>query len=150
LPQSRPVRIEIPRIGVRSPLVALGLDSQGAMEVPQDPAVAGWYTLGPTPGALGPAVIAGHVSWNQVPGVFYRLATVRAGDRVRVSREDGTTATFVVTRVATFAKTRFPTRAVFGTTDRAALRLITCGGDYDATAHRFLRNVVAFAHLVRS
>jgi LPXTG-site transpeptidase (sortase) family protein len=120
------------------------------MEVPKDPAEAGWYTLGPTPGALGPAVVAGHVTWNQVPAVFYRLGTLRHGDRVSVSRADGTTATFEVTRVASFPKTRFPTRAVYGTTDRAALRLITCGGDYDSSAHRYLHNVVVFARLVNT
>ena len=47
--------------------------SAGAMEVPQDPAVAGWFSRGPSPGALGPAVIAGHVTWNGAPAIFHRL-----------------------------------------------------------------------------
>ncbi len=149
LPESRPVRVEIPGIGVSSGLVELGLDAAGSMEVPQDPAVAGWYDLGPTPGALGPAVIAGHVSWDRVPAVFFRLQQVRRGDRVVVSREDGTDAVFAVTRVARFAKTRFPTRSVFGSIDHAGLRLITCGGAFDASNNRYLDNVVVFARLLR-
>jgi hypothetical protein len=147
LPESDPVRIRIPHIGVESQLVELGVDSAGSMEVPQDAAEAGWYTLGPTPGALGPAVIAGHVSWNQVPAVFFRLGTLRRGDQVEVMREDGSRAVFTVTRVATYPKTQFPTGAVFGSIDYAGLRLITCGGDYDGVAHRFLHNVVVFARL---
>ena len=60
LPEAAPSRVTIPRIHVSSRLVRLGVDRTGAMEVPADPARAGWYDLGPTPGALGPSVIAGH------------------------------------------------------------------------------------------
>ena len=124
--------VSIPRIGVRSRLVELGLNADGAMEVPQDPAVAGWYSRGAAPGALGPAVIAGHVSWNGTPGVFHRLGTLRRGDQVAVTRKDGKTAVFTVTRVTRFSKSRFPTREVYGEIDHAGLRLITCGGTYDS------------------
>jgi sortase (surface protein transpeptidase) len=147
LAEARPVRLAIPRLHVRTPLVRLGV-TDGAMDVPQDPAVAGWYTLGPSPGALGPAVIAGHVTWNRVPAVFYRLGTMRPGDRVAVVRSDGVKAVFSVTRVARYGKTRFPTKAVYGSIDHAGLRLITCAGKYDAVNHRYLDNVVVFANLV--
>ena len=145
LPESDPVAVSIPRIGVRSTLVELGLDNKGEMETP-DPAVAGWFTGGPTPGALGPAVITGHVTWNG-PAVFHRLGTLRRGDQVTVTREDGKTAVFTVSRVARFSKSRFPSRAVYGAIDHAGLRLITCGGTYDAARHRYLDNVVVFARL---
>jgi sortase (surface protein transpeptidase) len=149
LPESKPVRLRIPRLHVTSPLVRLGLDpSSGAMEVPADPAVAGWYDRGPTPGALGPAVIAGHVTWNRAPAVFFRLGEMRRGDVIDVRRRDGVHAVFSVTRVAKYGKASFPTRTVFGKVDHAALRLITCGGEYDFTRHRYLANVVVFADLV--
>jgi len=148
LPESRPVGVDIPRLHVSSALEELGLTEKGAMEVPRDPAQAGWFDRGPTPGALGPAVIAGHVTWNRVPAVFFRLATLRPGDAVRVRRADGTTAVFAVTRVARYGKRAFPTRAVYGSLDHAGLRLITCGGRYDAVRHRYLANVVVFADLV--
>src|SRR5512133_638009 len=91
LPESDPVAVSIPRIGVRSRLVKLGL-KDGEMETPADPADAGWYFRGPAPGALGPAVIAGHVTWNGATGVFYRLGALRRGDQVTVTRQDGKTA----------------------------------------------------------
>jgi hypothetical protein len=147
LPQASPVSVAIPRLGIASHLVRLGVDDQGTMQVPKDPADAGWYRLGPPPGALGPAVIAGHVTWNQVPGVFFRLAAVRSGDLVEVARDDGWTAVFEVTQVRLYDKTEFPTGAVFGPVDHAALRLITCGGEYEPSAHRYLGNVVVFARL---
>ena len=145
LPESDPVAVSIPRIGVQSTLVHLGLKKDGEMELPAPP-VAGWFTGGPTPGALGPAVITGHVTWNG-PAVFHRLGTMRRGDQVTVTREDGKTAVFTVSRVARFSKSRFPSRAVYGAIDHAGLRLITCGGTYDAARHRYLDNVVVFARL---
>ena len=147
LPESHPVAVSIPKLGVQSRLVDLGLDADGAMEVPQDPAGAGWFSGGPAPGALGPAVIAGHVTWNGAPAVFHRLGTMRRGDQVTVTRKDGKTAVFTVTRVARFSKSRFPSRAVYGPIDHAGLRLITCGGTYDAARHSYLDNVVVFARL---
>ena len=147
LPASDPVAVSIPRLGVRSTLVDLGLDEDGAMEVPQDPARAGWFSRGAAPGALGPAVIAGHVTWDGAPAVFHRLGTLRRGDHVAVTREDGKTAVFSVDRVARFSKSHFPSREVYGAIDHAGLRLITCGGTYDAANHRYLDNVVVFARL---
>jgi sortase (surface protein transpeptidase) len=146
LPASDPVAVSIPRIGVRSRLVRLGL-KDGEMETPADPADAGWFTGGPTPGALGPAVIAGHVTWNGAREVFYRLGSLRPGDEVTVTRKDGKTAIFTVSRVARFSKERFPSRAVYGQIDHAGLRLITCGGTYDAARHKYADNVIVFARL---
>ena len=146
LPDSDPVVVSIPRIGVRSRLVKLGYD-KGAMAVPGNAADAGWFTGGPAPGALGPAIIAGHVTWGRAHGVFYRLSTMRPGDQVTVKREDGKTAVFTVTRVARFSKSEFPSQAVYGPIDYAGLRLITCGGTYDAARHRYLDNVIVFAKL---
>jgi hypothetical protein len=118
------------------------------MEVPQDPDRAGWYHLGPTPGALGPAVIAGHVTWDGLPAVFFELADLREGDLVQVARSDDRVAVFRVTQVGTYRKSEFPTRSVFGAIDHAGLRLITCGGEFDGSSRRYSDNVVVFARLV--
>jgi sortase (surface protein transpeptidase) len=146
LPESDPVAVSIPRIGVRSTLVELGLKKDGTMQVP-GPARAGWFNRGPSPGAPGPAVIAGHVTWDGAPAVFRRLGTMRSGDQVTVTRKDGKTAVFTVSRVDRFPKSQFPSRAVYGPIDHAGLRLITCGGTYDAAENSYLDNVVVFARL---
>ena len=147
LPSAVPVSIDIPRLRVSSRLEDLGVDDDGVMEVPADPANAGWYVLGPSPGALGPAVVAGHVTWNQSPAVFFRLTELRPGDVVHVTRTDGLVAVFEVSRVERYPKSAFPTDLVFGALDHAGLRLITCGGDYEQASHRYSDNVVAFARL---
>lgn len=144
---SEPARIEIPRIGVSSPLGRIGLDGAGAMEAPDPVDRPGWFTPSPPPGVPGATVIAGHVAWKGEPSVFYRLADLQPGDRVRVSREDGTVVVFEVTRIGSFPKDAFPTRSVYGQPDGAELRLITCGGGYDETG-RYLENVIVWARAV--
>jgi Sortase domain len=146
LPKSDPVALSIPSIGVRSKLVELGLRSNGEMETPNPP-VAGWFTGGAAPGALGPAVIAGHVTWDRAPAIFHRLGSMRQGDKVSVTRKDGKTAVFTVTGVDQFPRSKFPSEAVYGPIDHAGLRLITCGGTYDSASKRYRDNVIVFARL---
>src|SRR5450756_2608341 len=86
--RSTPVRLRIAAIGVDSGLMDLGLRADGSLEVPPSGFPAGWYTGGPTPGELGPAIIAGHIDWNG-PGVFYNLHNLKPGDQVTVTRADG-------------------------------------------------------------
>ncbi|MEU1218753.1 class F sortase [Streptomyces microflavus] len=147
LPPSRPVSITIPSIEVTSGLEQLGLGKNRAMETPKDPAKAGWYRPGATPGAIGPSVIAGHVTWDGVPAVFFELTELEPGDRIEVRRADGRTAVFTVDRTATYPKDDFPTVEVYRNLDHAGLRLITCGGDYSEDDSRYADNVVVYASL---
>ena len=82
--------------------------------------------------------------------MFFELGRLRPGDRVKVTRRDESVAIFEVTRVRRFPKTRFPSQLVYGNTDDAALRLITCGGLFDSTTGHYVDNVVVFASLVGS
>lgn len=147
----RPVALEIPDIEVETRIMGLGLSSTKELEVPplREADTAGWYEASPAPGDPGPAVIVGHVDSDAGPAVFYELGELDPGDTLTVTRSDHRTATFTVDRVATFAKSRFPTRRVYGATAGAQLRLITCGGSYDADRGGYQSNVVVFAHLTR-
>jgi sortase (surface protein transpeptidase) len=149
LPESEPVTISIPKLGVRAKLIELGLEDNGTMQVPKKAADPGWFTGAPSPGALGPAVIAGHVRWNGALGVFHRLDTMRRGDQVSVTRKDGKTAIFTVTLMKQYSKSQFPTEAVYDPINHAGLRLITCGGAYDPARKRYLDNVIVFAKLTK-
>jgi LPXTG-site transpeptidase (sortase) family protein len=142
---AEPVSLVIPAIGVSTSLVRLGLTSTGALQVPPTTAVAGWYTGSPRPGAIGSAVIAGHIDSHLGPGVFYRLSQLQSGDRVYVRRADGTLAVFKVTEVQMYPKNDFPTAAVYGATPTPQLRLITCGGTFDYSTGSYLSNTVVYA-----
>lgn len=145
---ARPVRLRVPRIGVDTALVPLGLNSDGSLQVPSNFSTAGWYVFGPNPGERGPAVIAGHVDSLRGPAVFFSLGRLRAGDAFTVDRADGSRVSFSVRAVEQVAKTSFPTAAVFGPVAGPELRLITCGGPFDRSRHSYLDNVVVYATLV--
>jgi Sortase domain len=144
---SVPVRLVIPEIGVATRLVRLGLEPDGGMQVPADFADAGWFAGGPEPGQLGPAVIAGHVDSKTGPAVFYRLRELRPGQALLVERADGARLRFLVEQAHSYPKTGFPTAAVFGPVPSAALRLITCTGDFDRARGSYRDNLVVFARL---
>ncbi|GGM80616.1 class F sortase [Longimycelium tulufanense] len=150
LPRSTPTRIDIPRIGVSSSLIGTGLNADGTIEVPSvdKPMQASWYRNSPTPGEIGPAVILGHIDSRNQPGIFFRLKELQPGDEIRVTRQDGTVATFRVERREQVAKEKFPTERVYGDTKGPELRLITCGGVFDKGSGNYKDNIIVYAKLV--
>jgi sortase (surface protein transpeptidase) len=144
-PVARPVALTIPLIGVNTQLIYLGLTSKGTLEVPTSTGVAGWYTGSPRPGAIGSAIIVGHIDSKYVPGVFFRLDELRRGDAIYVRRSDGTLVEFRVTAVQSYLKNRFPTEDVYGPVPDPELRLITCGGAFDYATGHYLSNIVVYA-----
>jgi hypothetical protein len=154
LPASAPVAINIPAIGVNSRLQSLGQNADGSMQVPAPGSsrynLAGWYRYSPTPGALGPAVIVGHLDSVNGPSVFFRLGALRPHDTVLIRRADGSVAVFTVDQVRRYPKSNFPTQLVYGNTNHAALHLITCGGSIDPATGHYRDNIVVLASLVRA
>jgi len=136
--------VDIPSIQVDTSVINLGLNHDGTLEVPQDYTVAGWYSLGPKPGQIGPAVIVGHVDSRNGPAVFYRLRELQPGMTVTVWR-GGKSHTFVVTQVGEYPKDAFPTEKVYGAVDVPALRLITCGGAFNYSTGHYTDNIVVYA-----
>ena len=142
-----PVRIDIPPIGVTSSLDRLGRAPDRTVQVPSRWERAGWYAPGTRPGDPGSAVILGHVDSKRGPAVFYRLRELRRGDLVEVTRADGSKVRFAVQRTEQYDKRRFPTDEVYYPTLTPALRLVTCGGEFDATAGHYRSNIIVFATL---
>jgi LPXTG-site transpeptidase (sortase) family protein len=144
----KPTGVRIPAIGVNaSSLVPLKIiPATGELEAPEEFTQTGWYAAGPVPGEPGPAVIAAHVdSAKDGPAVFFKLKELKAGDKVYVPRSDGVTVTFTVTGVERYPKNEFPTQKVHGPTPDRALRLITCGGSFDAAKRSYRDNIVVYA-----
>ncbi|MEU1513881.1 class F sortase [Streptomyces sp. NPDC005811] len=150
LPPAEPLRLRIPFIDVNVPLAKLHLNAAGALDPPpaDDPRLAGWYSEGTTPGSVGTAVTAGHVDQRTGrPGVFFGLGVLTKGKVIEIDRVDRRTAVFTVEAVEVYDKAHFPSRMVYGSSGRADLRVITCGGGYSkATGYR--GNVVVYATLV--
>ena len=146
--RSAPVSIRIPAMGVSVSLSQLGLNADKSPQVPTKYQEPGWYKLGPAPGQMGSAVILGHVDDKNGPAVFFKLGSLKAGDKVDVSLADGAVVHFAVTTVATYAKATFPSQKVYGSHGISGLQLVTCGGKFDAASGHYLSNVVAYTALV--
>lgn len=140
-----PTNVRIPAISVATTLEPLALGTNGALTTPSY-SDAGWYADGTVPGDIGPAVIAGHYDAATIntPSVFYRLGDLKPGDTIQVERK-GAWLTFVVDSVQSFPQSSFPSALVYGPTPDAELRLITCGGSWDASTSSYVDNVVVFA-----
>ncbi|MFE1553443.1 class F sortase [Streptomyces sp. NPDC058734] len=146
-----PARVDVPDLGVRAPVIARGLDAQGAIDPPpyELPGTVGWWGAGPAPGAEGAALMVGHVDTKSKPAVFYGLSALKPGQKIRVARADATVAEFTVEDVRVYERAGFDPHAAYGprVKGRAELRLVTCGGNYDKAAGQYSANVVVSAYL---
>jgi LPXTG-site transpeptidase (sortase) family protein len=124
-----PVSLVIPKINVHANFEYLGLTTDGAMDVPKGPDNVAWFDLGPRPGEIGSAVIAGHYGWkNNIPAVFDNLYKLQKGDKIYVEDSMGSSTAFVVSEIGIYDQNGDASN-VFGSNDgKSHLNLITCEG----------------------
>ncbi len=139
---SVPVKVEVPSLKISSSLESLGLLPDGTMKPPTNFGVAGWYAGGTRPGAVGPAVIAGHIDSRNGPGIFLDLGQIKVGASIVVTTKTNQKFHFTVTDVKEYPKANFPAAVVYGPTPVATLRLITCTGSFNSATHHYLDNLV--------
>jgi hypothetical protein len=149
LAPSTPTELLIDKIQLDANIQPVDLDSNGSLAVPSSPSVTGWYDKSPTPGAIGPAIIDGHVDYIDNIAVFWRLRELVPGDTINVTRGDGTTAKFVVNAVGQYSQDNFPDEQVYGKINYAGLRLITCSGTFDTVTRHYSDNLVVYASLTQ-
>ena len=147
--RSAPVRLIVPKANIDVTFEEpLGLNDDKTVEVPDSYEKVGWYKYGVTPGEIGSAVILGHVDSFRGPAVFFNLQYLHEGDQIQVEREDGTTALFEIDRLERYAQDNFPATLVYGKTNDAQLRLVTCTGTFDHGMQKYSHNLVVYASLV--
>ncbi len=146
---AQPVRVRAATARIDAPVVAIGLDPDGDMEVPRDGSVAGWYQRGAVPGDAGTAVITAHVDTRVAgPGAFFRLGTLTPGDVVEVVSSAGDVTRWEVTGRDQRPKDDLPHDVVYARTGAPRLVLITCGGAFDEATRRYADNVLVYARLM--
>jgi len=137
-----PQLISIPSLDVVAPVVPVGLEDDGSMEIP-GATEAGWYQFGARPGeAQGSAVVAAHIDFNGTKGVFFDLVKLGVGAQVDVADQFGTRHTFVVTERFQVGKAELPIDELFRSAGAPTLTLITCGGGFDKRARSYDDNIV--------
>jgi hypothetical protein len=142
-----PVRLSIPRLHLAVDPAATGLAADNrSLDLPESAAAVVWWAYGATPGSgTGTVLLAGHISWAGRVGVLSRIGTLRRGDRVVVTRQDGRAVRYAVVGRRQVPKMSLADLGLFRTTGSARLVLVTCGGRYDAARHSYEDNVVVQA-----
>jgi len=142
-----PVRLRIDSLGVDMPVTDVGVGPTGQMELPEDPAVAGWYRFGPDAvSTAGNVMLAAHVDSPRYPiGPLARLREVSVGTPLTIAAADGSVRTYVVESLTYYEKSALPTAELFARDGAPALVIITCGGPFDSTTGHYRDNVVAIA-----
>lgn len=136
---SSPPTVEVPVLDVQAPLVAVGFDEDGGMEIPQDVNEIGIWKYGTAPGDN--VVLVGHVSSRtQGRGVFYDIRDLQSGDVVFLGDDS-----FTVRETATMLKRDLPVEEIFIGDSVEELVLVTCGGWFDDDTRHFDSNVVVWA-----
>lgn len=141
-----------PVVGVRLPgdrtaTVVPVTATQGALAVPDDPSVLGWWSTGARPGSgVGSVVVDGHVdSARDGLGVFAALRALTVGQRVEVVDQAGRRWSYRVTGRRSYPKTALADSDVFDQSVSERLVLVTCGGVFDRLTRHYADNVVVYA-----
>ena len=134
-PPPAPVALDIPRLYVNAPVVAMGLGPDRQPQVPDAPDQVAWYTFTAAPGTSSNAVFSGHVDWLTstgagIPGVFYRLRELQIGDAITVTLEGGDELQYRVTGNVATVYDDPNVLKVMGATSKDVITLITCGGTW--------------------
>lgn len=142
-----PVRLKIPVIKVDAAVEYLGITPGGAMDVPKGPDDVAWFDLGPRPGEIGSAVIAGHYGWkNDIPAVFDDLYKLKIGDEIYVVDDLGVTTTFVVNEIGTYDQNADATNVFSSNDGKAHLNIITCEGIWNVASKSRPSRLVIFTN----
>ncbi len=147
-----PGRIIIPKINVDTKIQLVGRTYDGKrMAVPRSYTEPGWYKLGPKPGQIGNAVLAGHLDNGfGLDAVFADINKLIPGDEIKVQDALGNTFTFAVTDTKTFSVTNADTNAIFGSSTERHLNLITCDGTWIEDKKMYDKRLVVFTELIKT
>ncbi|MGW4527995.1 class F sortase [Amycolatopsis sp. NPDC004378] len=143
----RPVRLDVPQIGVEATVIPAGVDEKGAFFVPPSVNTVGWYRFGPgLDASAGSLVIGGHVDSAEAgPGAFFRLKELKSGSVLSLTGDDNVTRAYKVVATERIAKDKIDLRSYFATMGAPRVTLFTCGGSFDRTARSYRDNIVVTA-----
>lgn len=141
-----PKKLSIPRIGVEANVEYVGLDRNGAMDVPKQFTDVAWYRLGFRVGDNGSAVITGHYDTTTgAPAVFWRIGELVVNDKINIIDTKGISYTFVVVEKDVYPYDQLPLQRIFGSTGTPGLNLVTCSGKWNKTTKNYSTRTVIYA-----
>jgi LPXTG-site transpeptidase (sortase) family protein len=139
-----PVRLVVPSLKIKAPILPIEVNNQQILDPPRNPRDVGWWKRSARPGAAqGQTVLTGHTV-HTGGGVMDDLGDLRKGELVKVVTPKGTMV-YTTTRVVTWSKPELAERAVDIFAQKRSdtrLVLITCTG---WTGSTYTSNIVVFA-----
>ena len=144
-----PSQLRIPALNVNAAVIAVEVNPDGSVQVPEDVNVLGWLTSAASPGDdRGSVVIVGHRDGaSGVDGSLYHLSSLSPGQRIEVDTQTGQTVVYEVVAREVLSKDDF-SRLAPDITSRDGdprLTVITCGGEYIKEQGGYQANVVVTA-----
>lgn len=141
-----PERLVIPSIDLNVPVVGVGVNGSGEMDVPDGSSKSvGWYKYGTLPGNWGSAVLDAHVF-----AAFSDLRSVKVGSDIYVKTSEGENLHFVVTDSRLYKLGELPPEYLFARADARRLNLITCAGKLLPDGSTYDHRLVVYAELVEA
>jgi hypothetical protein len=138
-----PVEVVVADRDITAPVVAVGTEGNGALQLPAIDEV-GWWIGGATPAdSAGSIVLAGHVDDHTGPGALFTLDKVAVGAVIELRTRTATTS-YAVTSVRQFRKQKLPAD-LFRADGPHRLVVITCGGPFDYSTGHYRDNLVVVA-----
>ncbi len=142
-----PIRLVVATAALNMAVKSVGVGADGQMALPADPTDIGWYRFGPGPAdRAGSVVLGGHLDSREFGvGPLSRLRKVRPGDLIEITMTDRSVAGYRVTTVKNIPKQKLAVDDLFDREGSRRLRIVTCGGPYDADAGGYRDNLVVTA-----
>ncbi len=131
---SPPTRIIIEDISVDAPVDTFGLASDTLPEVPEEGKTVAWYDFSTMPGQGSNAVLAGHVSWDKEPAVFWDLKELRNGSAIRLETDEGNELLYRVFAVYLIDPDDPDALRTMDPSSLDMITLISCGGRWQPDA----------------
>lgn len=148
---NKPRKIMLPDINIDGCIMQVGIDKHGAIAVPNNIHLAGWYTNSPLPGSKGVSIIDGHASGKYNPGIFKKLEELNRGDQFKIEFGDKTAKTFMVVDVQKLSVEE-TTKKMYQQIPNvdSQLNLITCTGNYDSRQNQYDKRVLVISKLIEN
>jgi LPXTG-site transpeptidase (sortase) family protein len=145
-----PTSVAIPAVELDLPVRPMGVDSVGAMALPDTVNALSWYKFGSAPTDEGATVIAGHIDTkSEGIGPLSTLKNLSKDDLIRVT-VGKQTVEYRIEDVRQVSKSLLDLEALFRRSGPSRLHLVTCGGTYDRDRGGYQANLVVVAKPVRS
>lgn len=145
----QPRAIILSTIDTRGFIQKVGIDQHGAIAVPSNVHMAGWFVGEAKPGEPGLSIIDGHVQGRYQPGIFKNLHKLRPGDRFTVEFDDHSTKEFEVVSVNSYP-TDEAAKHLFHRDESitSQLNLITCSGAYNRADRQYDQRLIVVSKAI--